>query len=423
MTTERPYTTRSTCRVCGSRALVPLFSLGEQYVSNFPLKADLDKGILCPIDIEQCQACTLVQAKHTAPQELLYSKHYWYRSGVTATMREALAEITKAIVSNVDLYPGDVVLDIGSNDGCLLRSYSQRNQTGHKVNGIKLVGIEPATNLQEDGSKGVDILINDFWDYAIYKERVGTKAKVITAIGMFYDMEDPNKFVQDIAFALAPDGVFVAQLMCLNNMVNMHDIGNFAHEHLEFYTLKSLEFLFDRYNLEIYDIETNKVNGQSYRLWVRHIGSPVRARAGAAYRLQDVRAMEKRLETAWIYKNFFLEMEANKNAVVNFVKDRVIEGKKVWLYAASTKSNCILQYYGLDSSLITGAAERSPEKYGRYTIGTDIPIYSEEEARTQKPDYFLCMLFGFRDEILKRESAWRATGGRFIFALPNLEVV
>lgn len=420
--TIKQYTTRSTCRVCGSRALVPLFSLGEQYVSDFPKKEDLDKGILCPIDIEQCQECTLVQAKHTAPQELLYSKHYWYRSGVTATMREALAEITKAIVANVPLYPGDVVLDIGSNDGTLLRSYPQRNST-HHVNGIKTVGVEPATNLQEEGRKGLDVFINDFWDYEIYKEKVGTKAKVITAIGMFYDMEDPNKFVQDIAFALAPDGVFVAQLMCLNNMINMHDIGNFAHEHLEFYTLKSLEFLFDRYNLEIYDIETNKVNGQSYRLWVRHIGSSARARAGAAYRMQDVRMIEKRLESAGFYKNFFLEMEANKHAVVNFIKDRVIEGKKVWIYGASTKGNSILQYYGLDSSLIEGAAERSPEKYGRYTVGTNIPIYSEEEARAQKPDYFLCLPFSFREEFLKRESAFRAANGRFIFPLPKLEIV
>lgn len=417
MTTERPYTTRNTCRVCGSRALIPLFSLGEQYVSDFPKKEDLDKGILCPIDIEQCQECTLVQAKHTAPQELLYSKHYWYRSGVTATMREALAEITKAIVANVDLYPGDVVLDIGSNDGCLLRSY------GLNALGIKKIGVEPASNLQEEGRKGLDVFINDFWDYEIYREKVGTKAKVITAIGMFYDMEDPNKFVQDIASALDREGVFVAQLMCLNNMINMHDIGNFAHEHLEFYTLKSLEFLFDRYNLEIYDIETNKVNGQSYRLWVRHIGSPVRARAGAAYRMQDVRAIEKRLESSGFYKNFFLEMEANKHAVVNFIKDRVIEGKKVWIYGASTKGNCILQYFGLDNSLITGAAERSPEKYGRYTVGTNIPIYSEEEARTQNPDFFLCLPFAFREEFLKRESAFRANNGKFIFPLPRLEVV
>ena len=418
--TTKPYTTRSTCRVCGSRALVPLFSLGEQYVSDFPKKEDLTKGTLCPIDIEQCQECTLVQAKHTAPQELLYSKHYWYRSGVTATMREALAEITKAIVANVALYPGDVVLDIGSNDGTLLRSYQTHNSACRV---LKKVGVEPATNLQEEGCKGLDVLINDFWDYEIYREKVGTKAKVITAIGMFYDMEDPNKFVQDIAFALAPDGVFVAQLMCLNNMINMHDIGNFAHEHLEFYTLKSLEFLFDRYNLEIYDIETNKVNGQSYRLWVRHIGSNVKARAGSAFRMQDVRAAERRLESHGFYKNFFLEMEANKHAVVTFIKNVVAEGKRVWIYGASTKGNCILQYFGLDSSLIEGAAERSPEKYGRYTVGTNIPIYSEEEARLRKPDFFMALPFAFREEFLKRETEFRANGGKFIFALPKLEVV
>src|SRR5690554_5554884 len=142
------YTTRETCRICGSEDLVPLFSLGEQYVNNFVSKEDITTGPKAPIELELCKNCTLVQLKHTAPQELLYTRHYWYKSGVTQTMRDALRDITKSIENLVDLSLGDVVLDIGSNDGSLLRSY--------EAPGIVRVGVEPAVNLAEEGAQGVD---------------------------------------------------------------------------------------------------------------------------------------------------------------------------------------------------------------------------------------------------------------------------
>ncbi|MEK0326938.1 MAG: methyltransferase domain-containing protein, partial [Nitrosopumilus sp.] len=155
--------------------------------------------------------CGLVQLRDSAPQELLYSGRYWYRSGVTKTMRDALRDITQSIESKIDLGVGDVVLDIGSNDGTLLRSYEAK--------GIITVGIEPATNLQEEGEKGINRLMHEFWDAESYMTQMGTRAKVITAIGMFYDLEDPNKFIADVATVLRDDGIFVAQLMCLKNML------------------------------------------------------------------------------------------------------------------------------------------------------------------------------------------------------------
>lgn len=410
------YTTRDSCRVCHSKNLTPLFSLGEQFVSDFPTKENLDKGIKCPIELEQCNDCTLVQLKHTARQDFLYTRHYWYRSGVTQTMRESLRDVTQAIFRQVELFPSDVVLDIGSNDGTLLRSYPNNSK-------LYRVGVEPADNLQEEGKRGIELLIHDFWNYESYIQAGLPKAKAITALGMFYDLEDPNQFIEDISKALAFDGIFVAQLMCLNNMVNIGDIGNLAHEHLEFYTLDSLEFLFDRYGLEIFDVNINRVNGQSYRLWVRHRGSPVKAKSGAAYRLQAIRLSEKRLKTARFYETFFQQMEENKQHVREFILEQKANGKSIWVYGASTKGNVILQYLGLDSTIITGAAERSPEKWGRYTVGTNIPIFSEIDARNAKPDYFLVLPYAFKDEFLKREAEWRRQGGKFIFPLPKLEVI
>ncbi len=412
-----PYTTRDTCRVCGSRDLTFLFSLGEQFVSDFPSPGEALKGKKVPIDLELCNQCTLVQAKHTAPQDFLYTRHYWYRSGVTQTMRQALRDVASSIENRISLAPGDVVLDIGSNDGTLLRSYA--------LDGLQLVGVEPAFNLADEGRVGLDDFLNVFWNYIDYDACIGKPAKVITALGMFYDLEDPNRFIADVAKALSPDGIFVAQLMCLQNMIDLGDVGNFAHEHLEFYSFKSLEYLYQKHGLKIIDVETNNVNGQSYRIWACHRKrelclNPVKtARIASAFLIEHDQGSNK----PEFFHAFFDRLEKNKRKVVEFIEDVVAEGKTVWVYGASTKGNVILQYYGLDCRLITGAADRSPEKWGRVTVGTNIPIYSEEEVRKTNPDYFLVLPYTFIDEFVERESKFLSRGGHFIVPLPEMRII
>lgn len=234
-TNASSYHTCTSCRVCGSTDLIHVFSLGEQYVSDFVNVKDFRPHLLsakCPITLELCRHCSLLQAKHSPHKELLYRRHYWYRSGTTATMRAALKDVALAAERVAKLKPGDVVLDIGSNDGTLLRSYS--------VDGLYRIGVEPASNLVEDGCRGIDLLINNFWSASLLKE---LRPRVITACGMLYDLENPNQFIKDVVIALAPNGVFIAQLMCLRNMLNVGDIGNLAHEHLEFYSLASLNYM------------------------------------------------------------------------------------------------------------------------------------------------------------------------------------
>lgn len=409
------YTTRTTCRVCGWSDLTFLFSLGEQYVSDFPEFPAKPSSGKVPIDLELCRDCGLVQAKHTAPQDFLYTRFYWYRSGVTQTMRDALRNVSEDIEDLMDLQSGDIVLDIGSNDGTLLRSYS--------IGDLHLVGVEPATNLAEEGQQGITTFIPEFWSKEVYQERVPQKAKVITALGMFYDLEDPNQFVADIAECLADDGLFVAQLMCLQNMIDLGDVGNFAHEHLEFYSLASLDYLYIRHDLQIIDVETNNVNGQSYRIYARKVGSSIKPKLGAKDRAKRIVSAESSLEDLHYYQEFFDRIEENKRVVVEFIEDAVANGKNVWVYGASTKGNVILQYYGLDCRLISGAAERSPEKWGRVTVGSNIPIRSEKEAREAKPDYFLVLPYTFIDEFVEREAEFLARGGHFIVPLPEMRII
>ena len=410
---DKTYTTITHCRVCKSDDITDLYSIGDLYVSDFPEKAD--QGFKAPLRMVMCNHCSLVQLKDTAPQEFMYTRFYWYRSGVTETMRNALRDITKSIEDRIPLQSGDVVLDIGSNDGTMLRTYT--------VSGLIKVGVEPASNLAEEGKKGLEYFVNDFWLYDSYWKAVGKKAKVITAIGMFYDMEDPNQFIADAASALTPDGVFVAQLMCLKNMLDTNDVGNICHEHLEFYSLTALEFLFDKNGFEIIDIEHNVVNGGSYRVFASLKGANLPAIPGAAERMKKYRDEEAGFDSDTVHKDFFARIEENKKKCVDFIRGEVAKGKKVWVYGASTKGNTILQYYGLDHRDIEAASERSPEKWGKVTVGTGIPIVSEDEARKANPDYFLVLPYAFFDEFYKREEEWRNKGGKFIVPLPEFRVV
>jgi hypothetical protein len=226
---------------------------------------------------------------------------------------------------------------------------------------------------------------------------------------MFYDLEDPSKFIADARKALTDDGIFVAQLMCLTPMLQKNDLGNICHEHLEYYSLQSLKYLFETNGLEMFKIEENEVNGGSYRIFAR----PFRG-AGIPFdeniTWQDILAFGQRVQKT-------------RDQCVAFIKQEVAKGKKVYVYGASTKGNVILQYYGLDNKLITAASERSPEKWGKYTIGSWIPIVSEEEARKAQPDYFLVLPWAFFDEFYEREKEWRARGGKFIVPLPEFRVV
>jgi len=394
------YTTRTTCRVCGSKGLEPVFALGDLYVSDF-VPDRVSKGIKAPLDLVLCSHCSLLQLRDTAPQELMYTRHYWYRSGITATMRAALHDISIQIEKITHLEPGDIVLDIGANDGTLLDAYS--------VPGLLKVGCEPANNLVEDLRKGTPHVIHGFWTAAGFERMFpGRKAKAITAIGMFYDMEDPNQFVADAARVLADDGIFVAQLMCLRPMLEKNDLGNICHEHLEFYPLESLKVLFEGNGLEVFRLEENSVNGGSYRIYCRKL------RSGSIPLADNLKTRD--------YLEFFDRVNAVRARCVDFIRTEVARGKKVYVYGASTKGNTILQYFGLTSDDIAGAADRSPEKWGRYTVGTLIPIVSEDEARAEA-DYFFVLPWAFLNEFLERERKWRDGGGKFIVPFPEFRVI
>ena len=392
------------CLLCKNENVKKVFSLGNLFVSNFVNKKQIKKGVKAPLKIMYCPKCTLLQLSHIAPQEIMYKKFYWYRSSVTKTMREGLKDIYRSSIKYANLSRGDVVLDIGANDGTLLKYYKKK---------FKTIGCEPAKNLTAELKKNCNYILNDFWSYDklknILKRKKLKKPKIITAIGMFYDLENPNKFIKDSALALQDDGIFIAQLMCLKSMVEKNDLGNICHEHVEFYSLKSLKYLFENNGLEIFKIEENDINGGSYRIFCRKLNR-------GSIKLKEPNVLAS-------IKKFVRRVKKNRNVTMNFINKKIKEGKKIFLYGASTKGNTLLQYYNLNGKIIPFAAEKSPEKWGKYTIGTGIKIISEKQARSLKPDYFLVTPWGFIKEFVKRESKWLKNGGKFILPFPKFKLV
>lgn len=387
-----------------------VLSLGDQYVSDFVTSSG--EHPKAPLELVKCLNCGLVQLKHTIPRNSLY-RYYWYRSGISGTMRDALADITLKACNIVNPSPGSIVMDIGCNDGTLLRSYP-------KI-GLNLVGFEPATNLLDDARKDTGWIFNDFFSAKTYRKTFPDKqARIITSIAMFYDVEVPNTFVEDAAMCLAADGIWIVQQNYLATMLEKNGFDNIGHEHLEYYSLGTMENLLERHGLKIFDVETNQVNGGSFRTYICHKG-----RYPISHRVQQMEKHEKDLglTRSKVYKAFAERIREIKSVTRAFIVDQVRMGKSVYVYGASNRGNTILQYYELDHALIKKAADANPEKWGRKTVGTLIPIVSKEEARRDRPDYFLVLPHHFADEIMNEETEYLQSGGRLIVPLPEFRIV
>ncbi len=411
--------TRETCRVCNSNNLTPILSLGDQYVTNFvdEVKGDYPRG---PLELVLCNpqegGCGLLQLKHTVERDVMYRK-YWYKSGISTTMVKALADITSAAKKLINLSPGDIVVDIGANDGTLLRQY--------QIPGLITLGFEPS-NLWKLGVKGNSKIINDYFNYESYKKEFGDKkAKVITSVAMFYDLEDPNTFVEDIRMCLAKDGVWIIQMNYLGLMVENNTFDNISHEHLEYYSLLSLSNLLSRHAMETFDVELNDVNGGSFRIYIKHKVTPFNGPVGSAERIQKLKDYEQRMgfDNSRVYQQFANRIERNKTALMDFLLHEKMNGKKIFIYGASTRGLVVLQYYGIDVNLISAAADMNSDKWGKYIVGTGIPIVSVEEYRKRKPDYLLVLPYHFLDEIIAQESEFLKNGGKMIVAIPDFKVI
>ncbi|HKO60663.1 MAG TPA: class I SAM-dependent methyltransferase [Pyrinomonadaceae bacterium] len=406
------------CRICGAPELTTVIDLGEQYIAtHFVAGAVPDfLDLTYPLELVRCtgpKGCGLVQLRHSVNPSVLYFD-YGYRSGINQSMRDNLADITAKVENIVNLQPGDTVLDIGCNDGTLLCSYGTA--------GLDRIGVDPSTNvLALAREKGLNA-INDYFSAAVYNEaRPDKKAKVVTSIAMFYDLERPGDFVRDVASILADDGVWVIELSYLPFMLQMNSFDTICHEHLEYYSLRTLEWLLDQEGMGVQRLELNGINGGSVRLFIRH-QSAIDAQDPE---VETVRKREQELglqdEVPYLsFRKNVARVRDDLRRLLHEIKERK---QSVYIYGASTKGNTILQFCGIDNELVPKAADRNPDKWGRHTLGTNIEIISEDQARAERPDYFLVLPWHFFDEFKERERSFLEGGGKFILPLPEVRVI
>jgi SAM-dependent methyltransferase len=417
---------RKTCRVCGSSSLTPVINLGSQYLQGSFVKAGHEpppirkiecKLVRCNPELDE-NACGLLQMEKTVPAEILYAS-YGYKSGVNNTMKLHLDALAFDLQGMVLQNRPKLILDIGANDGTLL-GYFARGASND------LYGIDPSDVACEAAVNvpSAKIVQGLYPHGALRVYTGGKKFNIITAIAMFYDLEKPLDFVRAVKEDLNYGGIFCFEMSYMPAMLEMNSYDTIVHEHLEFYSLAVIERILSMSGMKLVRVCFNDINGGSIRCFATHVDcfDYENKQWQQEIRTARKREFDLKLDTNDPYKDFQTRVIALVDKLHGLLLNLKREGKKIHVYGASTKGNVILQFAGIDSLLIDAAADRNPDKWGGKTLGTYIPIISEEESRKMKPDVYLSLIWHFKKEIIEREAEFLARGGKFVFPLPQVEV-
>jgi len=394
------------CRGCGSQRLAEVFSLPPQNMVDY-LDSKQAVGQKYPLNLLECQDCSLVQLDYTFPRDKLY-RHYYYHSGTSEQQRAWLKNVVDDTVKRVGARKG-MWVDIGSNDATLLKMIPE---------GWIRMGFEPAGNFEKDYSAGM-VLIQNFFnakDYQTLTPISKKKADVITCCACFYDVDNPHIFLDDVRQILAPDGLFVVQMNYLPTMLIQNSYDNISHEHVAYYSLKSLEALLAAHNLQAVAVELNEVNGGSFRVYIRH------APDEPEMSILNLRSYERTALTPSAWREFKNRVEETKMILTEFLIQAKKQKKTVWVYGASNRGGTILQYCGIGPDLVQACADRNPQKHGRKTI-TRIPIRSETEMRQVHPNFLLTLPYFYIQQFLVRELEYLDSGGTMIVPLPTPRLI
>lgn len=407
----------TSCRVCGSDSLVTILSLGDQYLTGvFPVSLDqtVQRGSL---ELVKCcgeNSCGLIQLGHVYDSNVMYGQNYGYRSGLNSSMVAHLKAKAEWLQKLNPITADDLVLDVGSNDGTSLSFYNPD---------ATRVGMDPTiAKFGKFYQQGIHA-IPDFFSAASFRERFGDrKAKIISSIAMFYDLEEPMKFVRDVEEVLADDGVWHFEQSYLPLMMERNAYDTVCHEHVEYYALQQIQWMTERCGLRILDVELNDINGGSFAVTACKESSPLKSNTQVIERM----LMEERrlgIDSLVPFEEFKKRVFQHRDELIQLLDELVSKGKTIMGYGASTKGNVLLQFCGITKERLSAVVEVNPDKFGTYTPGTLLPIISEADACTRKPDYYLVLPWHFRDNILSREAEFLFSGGKIIFPLPSIEIV
>lgn len=410
------YTKIDKCRVCGNSHLERVLDLGEQVLTGvFPSNKndDITKG---PLHLVKCTGegdiCGLLQLEHSYDLDEMYGDNYGYRSGLNKSMVKHLHEKVTRILGQIDLHDGDLVIDIGSNDSTTLQAYP--------TSGPILVGIDPTGVKFHNYYPSHIKLIPDFFSSALLREQFpDKKAKVVTSFSMFYDLENPMGFMQEVHDVLADDGIWVFEQSYMPTMLEMNSYDTACHEHLEYYGLSQIKWMSDHVGFSIIDVEFNDINGGSFSVTVK---KSIKGKDSCHSQVvDDILKNERDLKLNSLdpYIKFSERVKKLKTELIDFVSKVKSDNKTICVLGASTKGNVLLQYCEFTEKDIPYVGEVNPEKYGHYTPGTKIPIISEDELMKKEPDFLLVLPWHFKEFFL---ASGKFGKSKLVFPLPELSV-
>ncbi len=400
------------CRNCKNSKLLKLFSLGSisftgKFVKN--KKLNIKKA---PLDLVMCKKCKLVQLRHSYNLKYLYGPDYGYRTGINQTMTQHVRKITETLVKKTKISYGEYVLDIASNDATLLKFYNKNYFT---------FGIDPLVNKYRKEYNNVNFKVSSFFSKNKIVKKTKKKFKIITALSVFYDLDDPNKFLKDVESLLEDDGVLLIEFADILSMLRFNMFDAICHEHLSYPSSRTIIDMAKKNKLRVFDIKFNNINGGSTQYFICKDNCKFKNNSNS---LKKALNIENKfgLRNLGTYKKFFHKIDRIKNNLRKKIHEIKKQKKSIHAYGASTKGNVLLQYFNIGKKDIDFVADRNPKKFNYYTPGTKIKIISEKESRKILPDFYLVLPWHFKKEILQREKKIIKKGSKFIFPLPRLKI-
>ncbi len=405
------------CRFCGSKELDLFLNLGrtqpaDQFLTQPYSKTNAKKY---PLEVVVCKKCKLVQLNYTCPGEILYQQDYPYESNITYEGRKHWQMFATEVIKKFDLTSDDLVIDIGSNVGELLNNFL--------INGIKVHGIDPATNIAEKAIKRGIPTLTEFFDKSLVDtlKKKNLKPKILTGTNVFAHIKDINGSLEVVKQILLPDGVFIIEAPYLKNLINGLEYDTIYHEHLTYLSVTPLQKLFLKHNLEIFDIEFKDIHGGSIRVYVQHINGNYKK----SIQIKKIIDEEKKQEIHNL-KNLTLfskKVNLHKNELKNILMKFKKQGKKIAGVGAPAKGMTLLNFCNIDENYLEFVTEVSDLKINKYCPGTNLKIIKDDELINQNIDYALILPWNFKNEIMNNLKRFKNRGGKFIVPLPKIEVL
>ena len=403
------------CRACGQPLTRVILDLGMSPLCESFLRADQldDVEPFYPLRLFLCGSCWLVQLAEYVSPEVIFGE-YAYFSSFSDSWVDHARRYAEAMIARLGLDRDSLVVELGSNDGYLLRQFDR--------SGIPVLGIEPAANVAVKAREaGIETIVEFFGeDLGGSLRDAGRRADLLVVNNVLAQVPALNDFVAGAKVLLAPDGLFTIEFPHLLRTLEENQFDQIYHEHFSYFSLRSARRVLARHGLAVVDVEELPTHGGSLRLHVRH------AELGQAP-TPAVEAIAERERVAGLdsfagYADLTPRVEATKRDVLTFLIDARRDGKTVAGYGAPGKANTFLNYCGIRTDLLAYTVDRNPYKQGRFTPGTHIPIHEPGRLAETRPDFVWILPWNLRDEIAEQLGDVRSWGGRFLIANPRVEV-